>query len=397
MKAPPPALDIEALGRLDRPGLAAEDNPAIVDGAPADLPSMREAVEDYLSRRPLGPDTPLAVHKALNFIFEKAARLLREEGASLPGNGPFSREVRRTLARGPENIGPAGYACAVESAEALLDFLEFRSFLYEPFDARPDAARLLSFREESIRFVLDRIPRRPGARILDLGCGYGTIAYHLAARGNEVTGVDYSFSRVEKIAPIIEKLPGRGRVSILWGDATRLPFPDGHFGQIVSADLIEHLGEEEQLLTLAEAARVLRPGGEWFISTPNLAYLRLTTLARKLKAIAGPGGAGERLRRWRAERIPYTPGAAVGHGQHIGLLTAGRLRRLARRAGLPPLRTFRYMRGDIPGRAPRAIRNLLALPPLRSWLSSWFLVSGTASAHAPPPPPPPPPERRAAE
>ena len=121
-------------------------------------------------------------------------------------------------------------------------------------------------------------------------------------------------------------------VTVVAGDATSMPFPDGSFSGAVCFTMLHHVPSAElQDRLLTETYRVLRPGGEWFISTPNLAYLRLTTLARKLKSLAGPGFAGERLKRWRAERIPYTPGAPVGHGQHIGLLTAGRLRRLARR------------------------------------------------------------------
>ena len=367
---------ISQLSGLDRPGLAAGDNQEIQAAMPGHFSFLEEMAEEYLELHPLGPDTPLSERKVLNFIFEKAAALIREEKVSLPAGKTFSREVKRVLARGPNNIGPAGYGCAVENLDDLLAFLEYRKFLFKGFDARADVGQLLSMKKEYVQFVLNQIPIRKNIRILDLGCGYGTIAYHLARPGSLVVGVDYSFARVEKLAPLFEQLSEKGRIQIRWGDVTNLPFPDGSFDQVVSADLAEHLGAEEQLSTLAEINRVLRPGGEWFISTPNLHYLRLTTLARKFLAVKCAGGLNERHRRWRAERIPYTPGAAVGHGQHIGLLTSRALKRLARKAGLRPTETAYYTRSDILAWFPRHTQALLRRRPLQEWISSWFLLRG---------------------
>ena len=362
---------------LDRLGVSPEENESICRAVPATLSAMRELVEDYLEVHPLCPETPLPAHKVLNFVFEKAARFVFGGEAYLPPEGPFTQGVERVIRRGRDNIGPAGYGCELESMEELLDFFEFRKFLNEEFDARADAKQLLSFKKEYIHFILDQIPGKSGGRILDLGCGYGTIAYHLARPGSEVVGVDYSFSRVEKIAPLFERMAARGRVDIRWGDATQLLFPDAYFDQVISADLVEHMGPGEQHQFLAEVRRVLRPGGEWYIATPNLAYLRLTTLARKFRALSRPGAPGERLARFRAEKIPYTPGASVGHGQHIGLLEAGRLARLARRAGLCPAEADFFIRSDIPSRLPGAFREAIKVPPFRGWVSAWFLVKGT--------------------
>jgi SAM-dependent methyltransferase len=55
---------------------------------------------------------------------------------------------------------------------------------------------------------------------------------------------------------------------------TALPWPDGSFDRALCLDVLEHLSYEDQPRALAELFRVLRPGGELFVSVPNLAHLQ---------------------------------------------------------------------------------------------------------------------------
>jgi 2-polyprenyl-6-hydroxyphenyl methylase/3-demethylubiquinone-9 3-methyltransferase len=103
----------------------------------------------------------------------------------------------------------------------------------------------------------------PSRAVLDLGCGGGFLANYLAARGHRVTGLDTS---PEALA-IAQRHDGSRSATYLAGDARALPFPDASFDAVCAMDLLEHVTEPERVV--AEAARVLRPGGAFFFHTFN--------------------------------------------------------------------------------------------------------------------------------
>jgi 2-polyprenyl-6-hydroxyphenyl methylase / 3-demethylubiquinone-9 3-methyltransferase len=98
------------------------------------------------------------------------------------------------------------------------------------------------------------------ARVLDLGCGAGLLANYLAERGHAVTGLDAT-------AENLEIARARGTATYLLGDALALPFADASFDVVCAMDLLEHVDQPERLI--AEAARVLAPGGTLFFHTFN--------------------------------------------------------------------------------------------------------------------------------
>jgi SAM-dependent methyltransferase len=109
------------------------------------------------------------------------------------------------------------------------------------------------------RALFRRLVGGPGRRVLDLGCRYGALTSSYAA-GNEVVGVD-----VDR-----EALAGAAALGIetVWADLDEpLPFPDESFDVAVCGELLEHLRFPDRLL--AEARRVLRPGGVLVGSVPN--------------------------------------------------------------------------------------------------------------------------------
>jgi ubiquinone/menaquinone biosynthesis C-methylase UbiE len=60
------------------------------------------------------------------------------------------------------------------------------------------------------------------------------------------------------------------RVETQPGDMRRMPFPDGSFDAAVSAYAIDHLGREGETQALAEARRILRPGGQFLLMVVNI-------------------------------------------------------------------------------------------------------------------------------
>ncbi|RUL86226.1 class I SAM-dependent methyltransferase [Tautonia sociabilis] len=104
-----------------------------------------------------------------------------------------------------------------------------------------------------------------GRRVLDLGCGKGRFAARLAERGASVIGVDAS-------AAMLGVARGRG-VAVAKGSARRLPIGDDCVDLILSIEVIEHIAPPELPDALAEAFRVLRPGGRLVVIDKNAASL----------------------------------------------------------------------------------------------------------------------------
>jgi ubiquinone/menaquinone biosynthesis C-methylase UbiE len=97
---------------------------------------------------------------------------------------------------------------------------------------------------DSARNIAAQLPRE--ARVLDVGCGSGFIAYHLSALGRQVVGVDLNEGSE---APIMYAA----------FDGRELPFEDRAFDAVVFSFVLHHSQHMARLL--CEARRVLRAGG----------------------------------------------------------------------------------------------------------------------------------------
>ena len=107
------------------------------------------------------------------------------------------------------------------------------------------------------------VARLPHGRLLDWGCGYGQMTYLLRQRGMEVMSYDV----IKR--PHIDELPAFGTLDITYGDDSwRLPYADAAFDAVLSCGTLEHV--PEPVRSCQEVARVLRPGGLFFITMlPN--------------------------------------------------------------------------------------------------------------------------------
>ena len=111
---------------------------------------------------------------------------------------------------------------------------------------------------------LGRVPIRAGDRLLDLGCGTGAIARHLAARPDftgQVIGVDHSAAFLAR-ARALAAQEGAGGIVFEEGDAHATALPDAAFDGVVLHTLLSHVRDPRAVV--AEAARVVRPGG-WVV------------------------------------------------------------------------------------------------------------------------------------
>ncbi|MBI5443509.1 MAG: methyltransferase domain-containing protein [Deltaproteobacteria bacterium] len=101
-----------------------------------------------------------------------------------------------------------------------------------------------------------------GHRILDVGCGTGTLL--LLAKESCPETLLAGLDPDPAILTIARRKALRAGVSVslVRGDAVRLPHPDGAFDRVLTSFMLHHLTSEEKLRALGEARRVLRPGGE---------------------------------------------------------------------------------------------------------------------------------------
>lgn len=124
------------------------------------------------------------------------------------------------------------------------------------------ATHTLELRESRLRKALELIDVEPRGRLLDIGCGHGEFGALLKSHGWTVAGVD--------LDPLqIAGASSRGLEATLCDLTHGLPHPDGRFDAVYAGELIEHLVDTDAFLV--EVARVLRPGGVFVLTTPNLA------------------------------------------------------------------------------------------------------------------------------
>jgi 2-polyprenyl-6-hydroxyphenyl methylase/3-demethylubiquinone-9 3-methyltransferase len=128
-------------------------------------------------------------------------------------------------------------------------------------------------------WVLHEIRRNIGYRasVLDVGCGAGFLTNALAASGHQVTGLDIS----EECLEIAAKHDGSGRVRYVLGDAYDLPFPKESFDVVTAMDLFEHVSDPQ--LIIAQACRVLKPGGIFFFHTFNRSPLSWLVIVKGMR------------------------------------------------------------------------------------------------------------------
>jgi 2-polyprenyl-6-hydroxyphenyl methylase / 3-demethylubiquinone-9 3-methyltransferase len=119
-------------------------------------------------------------------------------------------------------------------------------------------------------WIVERIAAELGRgakRVLDVGCGGGFLANALAEAGHSVEGIDLSEPSLE----IARRYDRTGRVKYRRADAYDLPHAPGELDVVCAMDFLEHVDRPDRVI--AQAARVLRPGGLFFFHTFDRTFL----------------------------------------------------------------------------------------------------------------------------
>jgi ubiquinone/menaquinone biosynthesis C-methylase UbiE len=184
----------------------------------------------------------------------------------------------------------------------------------------------------------------PGDRVIDLGCGSGRSILWNAASGAAFTGVD--------VSPFFAH-EARATADLALADLRQLPFADGAFTKAYALDVLEHLSPEALDAMLAEAARVLAPGGALVVyshvrkNAPIAKGLRaINALARGLERVGLIDMTQERLRKSdhlnplrdipELEQVAHAAGFRIGRIRYytpiVGGFVENILMRMAERA-----------------------------------------------------------------
>jgi SAM-dependent methyltransferase len=164
-------------------------------------------------------------------------------------------------------------------------------------DAVRDVGAVAEWKERS--FAL--LEPRPGAVLLDVGCGTGDDVRALTARlapGGRAIGIDASAAMIDEA----RRRGTAGGVELRVGDATRLDLPDDTVDGARTERTLQHLERPEA--AVAELARVVRPGGRVVLAEPDWGTLVVDpgdpalvgALARSAAERVRSGTVGRRLR-----------------------------------------------------------------------------------------------------
>ncbi|AGL19338.1 type 11 methyltransferase [Actinoplanes sp. N902-109] len=157
--------------------------------------------------------------------------------------------------------------------------------LYDPFCRLAGVSRI----HEPL---LDRAALHPGQRVLEIGCGTGTLLTACARRhpGIEAVGIDPDAAALRRA----RRKAARAGLSIRYEQAYAgdLPLPDASVDRVLSALMLHHLAEDERARALREVRRVLRPGGQLHLLDVTAPANPRTKPGNVLAAMAGAGLTG---------------------------------------------------------------------------------------------------------
>jgi ubiquinone/menaquinone biosynthesis C-methylase UbiE len=166
-----------------------------------------------------------------------------------------------------------------------------------------------------------------GAAVLDVGCGDGLIAEEFAAHGALVVAMDANLGWVQTVARRSESGRREASLRFLQANGQCLPFVGEAFDLVLLSDVLEHVMHPDAIL--AEAARVLKPGGIAYIATTNR-WSVATFFADPHYHVPGVNLMPRPLAAWYVTRL-----CRVSHEYGVGwYFSKPKLRRLIANAGL---------------------------------------------------------------
>lgn len=142
------------------------------------------------------------------------------------------------------------------------------------FEFHGDKKRYFSIQRDNaekyvVPFIETSFELKPGARILEIGCGEAGVLLPFLERGCEVVGVELDGQRLVTAREMLKNYVAAGKACFIANDIYKVDVEmglGGRFDLIILKDVIEHIHDQARLM--AEMKRFLNPGGAIFFGFP---------------------------------------------------------------------------------------------------------------------------------
>lgn len=248
---------------------------------------------------------------------------------------------------------------------------------YRDVDAQSDPAQIAAGleargRTASHRRLLQRFLGfagiRPGAAVLEVGCGTGVVLRQIALRvgaGGRVVGVDPSRTLIQAAGRILQDHALRRRIALRQADGARLPLPDGRFDATLAVTVLLHLADP--LAVVKEMVRVTRPQGVVAVQDQDFGAVVLAHPDRALTERILSGVAARLYEEpWSGRRLP-------------GLLRSAGLERVRVLTSVYQDTTLEpWTKSFLERRAENAVRfGIVDAPTAQGWLDAFTALVAT--------------------
>ena len=216
--------------------------------------------------------------------------------------------------------------------------------------------------------------------LLEIGSGPGQLVVAAARRGLDLTAIDVSMEWLMVSKHWAESHGGQPKLACAM--AEQLPIRTDTIGSIISMDVIEHVGDRHAYMS--EIGRVLRPGGQFALVTPN-------RFSMSPEPHVGVWGVGYLPVKWQAGWVKLVSGQGYDYNR---LLSTGESRRLVRRAtGMKARITFPAISNEeislfppfkaFLARLYNRVTGAAVFAPLMPFFGAYYRVTGTKPSSAP--------------
>ncbi|MGW4485597.1 class I SAM-dependent methyltransferase [Amycolatopsis sp. NPDC004368] len=239
----------------------------------------------------------------------EAASLAARLGVLGPPPKPPAEEARLTGALHSKRRDRSAIAHHYDLSNAFYQLLLDDSMAYSSAYWTSDAKGygLAQAQHDKLELICRKLGLRPGLRLLDVGCGWGSLLVHAAKHhGVHAVGVTLSAQQVQHVRARLKQHDLEDRVEVRRQDYRELA--DAPFDAVASVEMGEHVGEENYPTYAATLFRMLHPAGR----------LVLQQMSRGRAGDTAPGG-GPFIERYIAPDMTMRPlSRTLGHLETAG-------------------------------------------------------------------------------